>query len=222
MPERTFSQPPRAEESTTAVATTEMLPVQQHIADTPEEPNSLADMKIPVLKIGQRTGNATDEHPEWVGKWIYDDGAYVNDKVSAITLQATKFYQEDVEFDSGIIPEKWYSQAAAQASGKPHVVCAELFLMIEAPEGYDQVIEMGGKGFVLARVYVRKKAFTDSFGVINTDRRLGWLKGDWSAGWYQWSTYKVPGKNPYYVPKLKAAGKVDEALRTEIREKLGV
>lgn len=210
--------------TSTAVATIDAAPPPAPYVQSKqlEGEFSSRDLATPYLGIGQKTSKTTDDHPEWVGKWIYDKATCLGDTVKAVAIRMRKYYEEVTEYDSGDIPQRWRSAAEAEASGLEFRDVADIDLLIEAETEHDCAIELAGKLYLPARLTVRSSSYKGVVGVIMRDLK-GWLKADLASGYYEISTKKVTTpKNSWYVPTLSTAGKVPEDLRAAIASEFDV
>lgn len=182
------------------------------------------DMSIPYLNLGQKSGTMCDNHPDWVGKFIYDKTACLGNEIRIVVCRLRKKYEEVTEFGSPDMPQQFDTIAAAQAAGIEVRDVAEIDVLIECDGEMEQfaMLNDGGKCYALARYVVRSSAYGRTVGIILKDL-AGWLKNDLASGFYTVTTEKRTGNgNSWYVPKLATDGKVSENLRNVIREKFGV
>jgi len=183
------------------------------------------DMAIPYLQLGQKAGTLCDDHPEWLGKWVYDKALCLGDTISVIVCRLKKRYEEVTEFGGPDIPQQWETEAAAKAANVEFRDVCEIDLLVEVTsEDGEQfaMFETSGKSYAPARYVVRSTALGKTMGVILKDL-AGWLKNDLASGFYSIVAEKrTNGSNSWFGPKLTAAGKVSEPLRAQIREKLSV
>lgn len=185
---------------------------------------SSSDAAKPWLSLGQRTGPLTDEHPEFVGKYVLDKVLSLGDSVPVVFLNTRKFYIEDVPYDSGEIPMRWDRVEEAKASGRPFLDTAHLTLLVQLPDSAADAfgqIESNGKHWTEAQITVKKRGYGKTYSILVRDA-MGWLKGDLRSGMYNLVVEKVPGKNAYFCPALRAAGPVPPELRQAVRDRNGV
>ncbi len=217
-----------------AVATKFATPASQIEGDL-----SGTTVPIPYLALTQKTSGVVDEHPEWMGKWCYDKTTLVGlpadpkqysteltralskDSVLGIVTKVKVGYEEKIEFDSGIIPQRWASAAEARASGVEYQEVGTIDVLLAFDGDHDQVRLVGGFQFLPARLIVKKSAYRNVAGAIIRDSST-WLHGDTCSGWYEFAVNKITGKQTYWSPVAKGAGKVSAELREAIRNEFGV
>lgn len=183
------------------------------------------DMAIPYLQLGQKAGTLCDDHPEWLGKWVYDKALCLGEEINIIVCRLKKRYEEVTEYGGGDIPQQWDTEAAAKAANVEFRDICEIDLLVEVTsEDGEQfaMLDDAGKSYAPARYNVRSTALGKTMGVLLKDL-AGWLKNDLASGVYSMEAVKVTAKgNTWYTPKLTADGKVSDTLRALIREKLAV
>jgi hypothetical protein len=182
------------------------------------------DMAIPYLNLGQKSGTMCDNHPDWIGGFVYDKSSFLGNEIRIVVGRLKKRYEEVLEFGSPEIPQQFDTIAAAQAAGIEVRDVAEIDVLVECNRDMEQfaMFEADGKAYAPARYVVRSSAYGRTVGIILKDL-AGWLKNDLPSGFYAMTTEKRSGNgNSWFVPKLAAAGKVSEDLRNVIREKFGV
>ena len=219
-----------APEPTTAVAT--VPKASKAVATLAQSPQiqgefTSRDMAIPFLNLGQKSGMMCDEHPEWIGTWVYDKATSLGDEVKVVFCRMRKYYEEITEFGGEDIPARFatadeYREAGYNDSQIRDV--AELDLLIEATEEIadNAIIDAGESCYVPARYIVRSSAYGKTVGVLLKDL-AGWLKNDLASGFYTMTTEKKSGKgNTWHVPKLTTAGALPAELRAAVKETLSV
>lgn len=220
--------PPEAgatQTASTAVAVTEAQPVSTSLAQSAQLDGEFTprDVAVPRLKLGQKTGAATDENPDLIGKWILDGAINLGTKVRVIVTRVSKYYMEDLEYGSDTKPQIFKKHADAVAAGVLVKDVADIDLLVEVPNEFDVpcAVELDGKEFAPARYTVQSSAYGRTVGILLRDL-AGWLRGDFASGAYTMeSVKKTDGKNSWFTPQLKAEGEgsVPASLRTAIREK---
>lgn len=181
------------------------------------------DMAVPYLSLGQKTGAMTDEHPDWLGKYVYDKMICLGDSIRIVIFRISKFYEENLPFGSEDIPRRFDKIEEAKAEGVDVRDCANIDMLIEADgeESEFGQFTIDGKSYVPARYTVRSTAYGATVRIVVRDM-AGWLKNDLSSGFYLMTTEKRTGpKGSWFVPRLKTDGKVSEELRGAIAERLG-
>ena len=182
------------------------------------------DVAVPRLKLGQKTGAATDENPDLIGKWILDGAINLTSQVRVIVTRIAKYQMEDLEYGSDKKPQIFKKHADAIAAGVLVKDVADIDLLVEiAPEAdVPCAVELNGKDYAPARYTVQSSAYGRTVGILLRDLS-GWLKGDFASGCYTMDGIKkTDGKNSWFTPQLKADGAVSPELRDAIREKFGV
>ena len=177
------------------------------------------------LSLGQKSGTLCDDHPEWIGTWIYDKSVPLGAEIRVIFTHMRKFYEEVTEFGDGTIPSTWKTAAEAEASGLEFRDAAEFEVLIQYagdPEGLDSVKAPGGRNFLRARWTVRSSAYGRTVKILMKDY-TGWLKGDLASGYYRIVTEKKTGNgNSWHVPIMKADGAVEQDVRGLLASEFGV
>jgi hypothetical protein len=178
-----------------------------------------ADMRIPYLAICQKSGKMMDEHPDWLGQFIYDKAVALGKKISVVFFRVKKFYLEDLPYGSDGIPQKFDKIADAREAGVDFVEVAELDLLVEVPADFDGADEIGGKHYVPARYTVRSTAYSATVKILVKDVSLR-LKGNLASGLYAIEVEKkTNGSNSWFAPKLTAQGFSEQAVQDYIAEK---
>lgn len=178
------------------------------------------DVATPYLSLGQKTGELTDEHPDWLGKWIYNKQDCLGDSINAVFAFITKRYEEDLEFGSEDIPRRYDRKADADAEGVQVRDIADLDLFIEVGEEMADkaTIEADGKYYAPVRYTVRSTAYGATVKILLKDY-AGWLKGDLRNGLYVIEAEKRTGpKGSWFAPKLKPAGPTSDALKEALAQ----
>lgn len=194
---------------------------------------------IPYLALAQKTSKCVEDDPSLMGKYVYDKSTRLGpptdpklyapdigrdmkpDSILGIVTKADVFYEEVVDYDSGIIPNRWKTAAEARASGLPFHEVGVIDILIATDIDHEQTVIVADLPFLRARFFAKKAAFRNVAGVVIRDSRT-WLAGDTCSGLYEFTSVKMTGKNTYWTPGLKAAGKTPDALRAAIREEFGV
>jgi hypothetical protein len=217
---------PVAKASEMAVATTVSAAVAT-LAQSPQLQGEFTqrDMAIPFLQLGQKAGMLCDEHPEWIGQWVYDKAVPLGNSVKVVVCRLKKRYEEVTEYGSQEMPQQFETFAAAQAAGVEVRDVAEIDLLIETDDVELEpfaMLDNAGKFYMPARYVVRSTAYGKTVGIFLKDL-AGWLKNDLAAGFYSMeSIKKTANQNTWFAPQLAVAGKVPAELRTQIGEKFGV
>lgn len=211
---------------TGALTATAPAAVSTSLAQSPQIQGEFTarDMAIPYLNLGQKSGTMCDDHPDWVGKFIYDKSTCLGEEIRVVVCRLKKRYEEATEFGSAEIPQTFDTIAAAQEAGVEVRDVAEIDLLIECDDETEQfaMLEADGKSWAPARYVVRSSAYGRTVGIVLKDL-AGWLKNDLASGLYVMTAEKRSGNgNSWFVPKLATDGKVGENLRNSIREKFGV
>jgi len=182
------------------------------------------DVAVPRLKLGQKTGAATDENPDLIGKWIFDGAINLGPSVGIIVTRISKYYMEDLEYGSDVKPQIFKKHSDAVAAGVLVKDVADIDLLIEVPEDADipSAVLLDGKEYAPARYTVQSSAYGRTVGILLRDL-AGWLKGDFASGSYQMdSVRKTDGRNSWFTPSLKSVGPVPAQVREAIRSAFGV
>jgi hypothetical protein len=221
---------PKDPEPTQALAKVE-APAPPELASKFQSPQlegefGARDMRVPRLQLGAKSGKLTDEHPEWVGHFVYDGAYPLGKEIRLIVSKIRKYYEENLEFGSDEIPRRFDRMEDARAEGAVvrDVADIDLLLEVEADDSTADLalFEHSNKAYLPARYTVRSTAYGNTVGILLKDW-AGWLKGDLSAGYYVMASEKRSNTmNSWFVPVLKTDGKVPTELRDEIREKFGV
>jgi len=187
---------------------------------------SSRDMRIPRLQLGAKSGKLTDEHPEWIGHFIYDGAHNLGKSVTMVVVKIRKYYEENLEFGSDEIPRRFDKKEQADAEGCAVRDVADVDMLVEVPDSdpvSDQgLIHLDKKAYLPARYTVRSTAYGNLVGILLKDW-AGWLAQDLSSGIYTMSSEKrANSMNSWFVPALKTGGKIPAKLRAEITDKFGV
>lgn len=175
-----------------------------------------ADMKIPYLTLCQKSGNLMDEHPEWLGKWVYDKAASLGDKISVIFFRVKKFYVEALPYGSDTMPRRFETLAEAREAGAEVQDVAELDLLVEVPADFDGGKKIGDKTYALARYTARSSAYGATVRILVKDTSLR-LNGNLASGKYSMKAEKkTNGSNSWYAPVLSADGFAPEEVQEYI------
>jgi len=185
-----------------------------------------ADITKPFLSVVSKQSKIMDTHPEFMGKFLYDKAHCLGDQIRVIVVGMKKYYEEQLEEDDrDSIPQRWDSSAEAKASGLQYRDVADIDLVIE-----DQTSELSdlarfehkGKFYLPARTTVRGGAYRNTIGIILRDV-TGWLGRVFHSGFYEWTTEKKSNdRTTWYVPVVKADGRVPEDLRERFRQEFGL
>jgi hypothetical protein len=210
MPTISLKTPASVDAETAALVTTapssEALAAPINIPSAFEGEFTAADMRIPYLAICQKSGKMMDEHPDWLGQFIYDKSVALGKKINAIFFKVRKFYVEDLPYGSDGIPQKFDKIADAREAGVDFVEVGELDCLIEVPEDFDGADQVGDKFFVPARYTVRSTAYSATVKILVKDVSLR-LKGNLASGLYSIEVEKkTNGSNSWFAPKLAANG----------------
>lgn len=183
-----------------------------------------SDAAIPYIAIGQKAGTLCDDHPDWMGQFVFDKALPLSSSIKFLVLTMRKFYEEVVEYGSDEIPQRFETAAAARAANVEFRDAATIDILVEIPADQAEnfaIIDHDGKFYAAARWGVRSTAYGKTVGIIFRDLAT-WLKGNPRNGFYTATTEKKSnGKNTWWVPSLKAAGPVPDGLRAAIEEQFG-
>ena len=184
---------------------------------------SSRDAAIPVLKIGQKSSKEIEEHPEWLGRFIYDNSESLGDSLTVIVTRMRKYYIEDTEFGSGVLPQRYANmdevRAAGQVGNVVDAVDADVLIASATPEQYERCTftDSSDNGFFPARITVRSGNLSSFTGVVVRDLG-GWLRGAMETGFYTVKLVKKSNaKGSWYAITAKAAGKVPADLVRQIQ-----
>ncbi len=218
-------------ETTTAIATVpnpgSLAPVPARGVGEEGEWDPSMDKK-PYLALFSNKSDNADEFPEWIGTWVIDKQVSLGKEFVFIPVFLKNWFEEETEFGSGDIPERWATSAEARASGKAFRTVGELQMLIEIPAAKlaDEAVlrysvELAGKLYVPVKYTTRKSSFTEVYQTVRTDKSR-WLKGHYPSGQYRMTVKKVTGKFTYLAPQLRAAGPTPEDVRAAIQDQFGV
>lgn len=215
--EPTKTETPKPE---TAVATTPKASLPALAVSAPQLAGEFTrtDVATPYLSLGQKTGKLTDEHPEWMGKYVYDKADLLGDQIRVVVAAITKRYEEDLPFGTEEIPRRYDTKAAADAEGVQvrDVADIDLLIEVEGVPAEKATIEVDGKAYAPARYTVRSSAYGAMVKILLKDYS-GWLKGNFHNGHYLIGTEKRTGpKGSWFVPRLKPDGQTSDALRAAL------
>lgn len=204
----------------TAVATTPKASLPALPMTSPQLSGEFTrnDVATPYLSLGQKTGDLTDEHPDWLGKWIYDKADCLGTSIKIVVAALTKRYEEDLPYGTEEIPRRYDTKAAADADGVQVRDVADIDLFVEVGEELagKATVEADGQCYVPVRYTVRSSAYGATVKILLKDY-AGWLQGDLRNGHYIMEAEKRTGpKGSWFAPKLKPAGPTSEALRAAL------
>lgn len=214
-PEEAQSNP--VAETETAVATTAPSEVAAPVAQVSERGEiTAADIAIPYINLGQKSGTMCDDHPEWLGHFIYDKELDLGDRFTACVWTYRKFYQEDLEYGSSEIPRRYDRIADARDEQVDVIGVAELILIFETEDETIGMFEAEGKRYGLAKYFAKKAPMKSTLGKILLDE-AGWLQGHSRNGFYEFISKKKTGNgNTWWAPEIKAAGKTPDSLKQAV------
>lgn len=187
------------------------------------------DMATPYLGIMMKTSKNFDDHPDWLGQWVYDKEICLGESIKVLFLRAAKYYKQKTEWGSEEIPARFNKLADARAAGFHDgnlEECADLDVLIEVDADTEGVADLahifdGDKAYILARYSVRSTAYRRTVGILAKDS-AGFLKGNLINGFYTMTTErKQNDKGSWYVPAMRVAGPTSQSLRTEIIARMG-
>ncbi len=180
------------------------------------------DMAIPYPTLVQKQGKLFDTMPDALGNFVYDKQIDLGDEIEVVFLRATKYFVEDLPFESKEIPKRWSSSAMYRAEGfndSQIKEVADLDLLIAIPQegnealGELTTIEHGGKWYLPSRFTVRSTAYGRTFSILVRDRS-GWLKGNLLNGSYKIGTErKSNADSSWFVPTMNPGEKTTEEFR---------
>lgn len=183
------------------------------------------DLAIPYLSIFQKSGKNFEDHPDWLGHFVWDKEFDMGDSITVVFFRASKYYLETLPFNSEKVSARFDKMEDARNAGfNPSQLTelADLDLLIEIPaemEGAEDLARfiVADKAYLLARYTVRSTSYKIA-RVLMKDAG-GWLKGNLINGKYELGTAKqVNGNNSWHAPTLKTAGGTSEGLRAAIIE----
>lgn len=183
------------------------------------------DIAIPYLTIVQKIKNA-EEAPK-LGKYVYDKEIIVGDNTNVIFLRMQKFYMQKMNDDSqDLVPLKFDSRSAAEASGLEFMDAANLDLFIEVKPGtpaYDYAyFTHKGLGYCLARYSVKATSYNATVKILYRDFK-SCLGGDLASRVYTLGVEKKNFKKfEWYQPSLRLGAATPQEVRTLIKEKMKV
>ena len=79
---------------------------------------SSRDAAIPQLAVGQRMSKSLEEHPEFLGKFVYDKGESLGDTLKVIVTRMRKYYLDNTEYGSGEIPNRYANMTEVRSAGQ--------------------------------------------------------------------------------------------------------
>lgn len=190
---------------------------------------SAKDMATPYLSMVSKMSKIFDDHPEWLGQFVYDRQYLLGPSIKVVFLRATKAFMEDVEYGSEKIPARFSSSADYKAAGfnsQQIVEVADLDLLIQVPADAEGAADLahivdGPDAYLLVRYPVRSTAFGRTASILAKDMN-GFLKGALFNGFYDLyvsEKERRQGGGKYHVPNLRTAGATPDSLRAQIREK---
>ncbi len=212
---------PNNEGETTAIVEAPQMTTHQLVAKMAppsdfEGDFTANDVRIPYLGICQKSGNMMDDHPEWLGHFIYDKSVDLGKTVSVIFFKVKKFFEESVPYGSDTIPQKFDTLAEAREAGVEFKDCANLDVLVEVPSDFDGAEEIEGKFYTPARYTVRSTAYGATVKILMKDTSFR-LRGNLRSGCYKLEVEKkTNGSNSWFAPKLVANGFSSQAVQDYI------
>ena len=190
---------------------------------------SAKDMSTPYLSLVGKMSEVFDSNPDWLGQFLYDKQYPLGTEIRVVFLRATRWFVEDLPFESEKIAQRFSRMADARAQGFNEanlVDAADLDLLVEVDasiEGAEDLAHIidNGRAYMLARYCVRKSSFSRTAGILAKDMG-GFLRGNLINGFYKISVSSKPspkGGGNYYVPTLKTDGKTPDSLKSQIVER---
>lgn len=177
------------------------------------------DVSIPYLSIVGKTSSAMDEHPQWLGQFLYDKWLALGDKVNAVFFRVRKYYKQSLDFGSQEIPERFDRLDEAKASGVDFHEVADIDCLIEVPAESGIGDEVGGKYYAPARLTVQKSSYGATVPILRREFSLR-LKNVLHSGLFSVEAKKRTGdKGSWYVPNLRNSGFASQELQDYIAEK---
>lgn len=187
-------------------------------------------MAMPYLTLVGKQSKVFDQHPDWLGQWLYDKNIPLGSVIRVVFFRSTKLWMQDLEYGSQNIPQKFTSLNAAAQAGMTEadvIPTADLDLLIEVPLSVDGAADLahivvGDNAYILTRYTVQRSSYGKTARVLLKDAG-GFLRGSLINGFYELSTKQVNGDNgSYHVPELKADGPTPLELRQEIAGRLSM
>lgn len=187
---------------------------------------SSKDMSTPYLSLVGKMSEVFDSNPDWLGQFLYDKQYPLGTEIRVVFLRATRWFVEDLPFESEKVAQRFSRMADARAQGFNEanlVDAADLDLLVEVDASIEGVEDLAhivdnGRAYMLARYCVRKSSFSRTAGILAKDMG-GFLRGNLINGFYKISVSSKPspkGGGNYYVPTLKTDGKTPESLKLQI------
>lgn len=180
------------------------------------------DKGFPLLSIFQKDSpKYGEDHDFKLGDLVYDSkhriGRLKQDPgVFFVLTHYNKFYQEEVEYDSGKMPRKFETKAEADAAGAEVREAAFLTMLVNVPDGISipDAITLDGCQWIETGMFVSKTSYKPvSQALFKAVRELG------SAGWkcaYITTDRKTKENNIWAIPVVTFA----ENLSNEWKETL--
>lgn len=190
------------------------------------------DMIVPYLAVVQKTGTLGDDFP--FGHFVLDKQHDLGDSISAIFVNAQKFFEEKRPFGAEGFPERWDTKAEAVGSGLEYLAVANLDLLIEVEEdsscAEQALFTFNGKAYAAARYTVRSTSYGRVYKVLVNDVRINKAmknpetgKPDLACRFYSMATEKkAVNGNTFWFPQMKLSDAVPSELRHQITEQFGV
>jgi hypothetical protein len=178
------------------------------------------DLQLPRLSLVQGSGQLIKEFD--YGTFVYNKAIQLNsnpeDSMMVIFLNARKYYQENVDFDSGEMGKTFETLDDARASGfmegyseegTVSPIC-DLTVLLALPDGHEGEFEHEGVQFVRALWSVKSGAYSTVAKKLASACILGHLKGrkTWEGAWELSVFEKSKGKNSWNVPTISSLGLV--------------
>lgn len=184
----------------------------------------------PYMSLFSNRSEQASELPEWIGQWVVKKEVAIGKEIVFIPVFLRHWFEEETEFGSGEIPERWDTVSEARVSGKKYKMVGEIQMLVEVPEAKKDdmalsqyTADFAGKWFIPVKYMCRSTAFSVVYSELRSAHPKNFLKGRYANGMYRLSSDKKPHpKGAYLVPKLRIAGATPQDISDAIREKFKV
>ena len=177
-----------------------------------------ADFSLCYLSLCQKSGALADDFKP--GNFVFAKSIDLGTSISVIPVRAAKFYEEDAPFGEG--NGQVWNKRSEIPSGQPVREAANVDFLVQIDQPVSALsVTVDGKTFACGRFVVRKSSYS-VFKTLVTDT-AGFLRDGLYTGQYTMTSEKRSNdKNSWYVPQLRADGKVSPELIAEIKSVLHI
>ena len=204
--------------TTTAEPETSLVAPREYTPSGIEGEIDSADFSLCYLSLCQKSGALADDFKP--GNFVFAKSIDLGTSISVIPVRAAKFYEEDAPFGEG--NGQVWNKRSEIPQGQPVREAANVDFLVQIDQPVSALsVTVDGKTFACGRFVVRKSSYS-VFKTLVTDT-AGFLPDGLYTGRYTMTSEKRSNdKNSWYIPQLRADGKVSPELSAEIKAVLHV